>query len=208
MMQNRMRILLEGNIGAGKSTVGRELKASALFDFIEEPVDEWKTGFGSNMLDVFYHDMSRWAFTFQITTFVTRRKTWNEILALTDHPRVLLERSIYTDRYVFAPTLHQMGAINDDEWQVYCRLWDFTVANSDVAPDCVLYLRTPADVCLRRIRQRGRGEEGGITLDYLRQLETLHDKWLLAQPCAIVIDGTRRWLAQEILALIEIGGAQ
>lgn len=201
-MQGHIRILLEGNIGAGKSTVGREMKASALFDFIEEPVDEWKTGFDSNMLDMFYRNMNRWAFTFQITAFVTRCKTWNDVLARTNHPRVLLERSIYTDRYVFVPTLHQIGAINNDEWQIYCRLWNFTVANSDVAPDCVLYLRTPAEVCLERIRQRGRGEEGGVTLDYLRQLEALHDEWLLTWSHVVVIDGTRRWSAQAIWDMI------
>lgn len=205
-MQNRMRILLEGNIGAGKSTIGWALKASGLFDFIEEPVEEWKSGFGVNMLDLFYRDMPRWAFTFQITTFVTRCKTWKEISALTDHPRVLLERSIYTDRYVFAPTLHRLGAINADEWAIYCRLWEFTVANSDVAPDCVLYLRTPAEVCMERIRRRGRGEESGVTLDYLQQLEALHDQWLLNRPDTVVLDGTQSWSAEEVLRLIEVSG--
>ncbi len=203
-MAERIRILLEGNIGAGKSTIGRALKASGLFDFIEEPVEEWKSGFGSNMLDLFYHDMKRWAFTFQLTTFVTRCKTWNEISALTTHPRVLLERSIYTDRYVFAPTLHQIGAINADEWLIYCRLWDFAVANSDVTPDCILYLRTPAEVCLERIRQRRRGEESEVTLDYLQQLEALHDQWLLNWPGVVLLDGTRSWSAQDVLHLIEV----
>lgn len=202
-MQNKKRILLEGNIGAGKSTVGQALKASGLFDFIEEPVDEWKAGFGSNMLDVFYRDMKRWAFTFQIVTFVTRKKTWSEILPLTDRDRVILERSIFTDRYVFAPLLHRRGAIDDNEWQVYCRLWEFTVAHSDVTPDCILYLRTPAQECLQRIQNRGRGEEAGIALDYLQQLEALHDQWLCHRPGAFTLDGTRRWTAEEVLKLIE-----
>ena len=38
-MEDRKVILLEGNIAAGKSTVGRALKESGMFDFIEEPVD-------------------------------------------------------------------------------------------------------------------------------------------------------------------------
>jgi deoxyadenosine/deoxycytidine kinase len=202
-MPERTRILLEGNIGAGKSTVGKTLKASGLFDFIEEPVVEWKSGFASNMLDVFYRDMKRWAFTFQMVTFITRTKTWQEILSITDHPRVILERSIFTDRYVFALNLHRLGVINEDEWQVYCRLWRFMADNNDLEPDCILYLRTPAKECLQRIRQRGRGEEAGIALEYLEQLEALHDEWLLDRSCAILLDGTRWWSAQEIQSIIE-----
>ncbi|MFN2110949.1 MAG: deoxynucleoside kinase [Anaerolineae bacterium] len=203
-MPERKRILLEGNIGAGKSTVGATLKASGLFEFIEEPVNEWKNGFASNMLDVFYHDMNRWAFTFQLVTFITRKKTWKEILSCTDHPRVILERSIFTDRYVFAPNLHRLGVIEDNEWQVYCRLWDFVADNNDIEPDCILYLRTPADVCLERIHRRGRGEETGITLDYLRQLEDLHDEWLQNRSCAILLDGIKHWTAEEIIEIVEI----
>lgn len=202
-MPGRMRILLEGNIGAGKSTVGVALKASGLFDFIEEPVDEWKHGFVSNMLDVFYHDMPRWAFTFQLVTFITRKKTWSEILSCTDHPRVVLERSIFTDRYVFAPNLHRLGVINDDEWQVYCRLWDFVAGSNDVEPDRILYLRTPARVCLERIRERGRGEETGIDLDYLQQLERWHDNWLQGRPRVVVLDGEKHWTAQEVMERME-----
>jgi deoxyadenosine/deoxycytidine kinase len=132
-MEDRTMILLEGNIGAGKSTMGRTLKASGLFDFIEEPVEAWQEGFAANLLDAFYSDMKRWAFTFQITAFITRAKTWKEVLARTNHSRVVLERSIFTDRYVFATNSHRLGGMTDAEWQVYCGLWEFLVSNYCVA---------------------------------------------------------------------------
>jgi deoxyadenosine/deoxycytidine kinase len=72
-----------------------------------------------------------------------------------------------------------------------------------VDPDVILYLRTPAEVCLGRIKARGRGEESGITLEYLLQLERLHDDWLLDNPKGVVLDGERRWSATEILAKID-----
>ena len=197
-MEDRQMLLLEGNIGAGKSTVGRMLKASSSFDFIEEPVDIWQRGFASNLLDMFYQDMDRWAFTFQIVAFITRAKTWQEVLALTDHSQVVLERSIFTDRYVFATNMHRLGSMSDSEWQVYCGLWDFLVANYCVEPDCILYLRTPAVECLERIKIRDRSEEVGISLEYLGQLEALHDEWLLDNPRAVVLDGRKRWTADEI----------
>jgi deoxyadenosine/deoxycytidine kinase len=200
-MEGRKMILLEGNIGAGKSTVGNSLKASGIFDFIEEPVEAWQTGFASNLLDMFYSDMKRWAFTFQITAFITRAKTWQEVLALTDHSRVVLERSIFTDRYVFATNSYRIGGMTDVEWQVYCGLWEFLVSNYCVDPDCILYYRTPAEVCVERMRVRGRHEESGVTLEYLKQLEGLHDEWLLEHPRAITIDGRRLWTADEVWEL-------
>jgi deoxyadenosine/deoxycytidine kinase len=200
-MEERKMILLEGNIGAGKSTLGNTLKASGIFDFIEEPVEAWQSGFAANLLDMFYSDMKRWAFTFQITAFITRAKTWQEVLALTDHSHVVLERSIFTDRYVFASNSYRIGAMTDVEWQVYCGLWDFLVSNYCVEPDCILYYRTPAELCLERMIARGRHEETGVSLEYLKQLEALHDEWLLEHPRAIILDGTRLWTADEVWAL-------
>lgn len=199
----RTIIALEGNIGAGKSTVGERLRGSGLFDFLEEPLPLWREGFTANLLQRMYADMARWAFTFQIMAFVTRVKTWQEILSRTDHPRVVLERSVFTDRHVFAANLHRLGAISDVEWELYCGLWDFLVSNYCVQPDHILYLRTPVEVCLERIRARGREEEKSITLEYLRQLEELHDRWLLHDPRAIVLDGTHYWRPEEVLELIE-----
>jgi len=200
-MEGRRMILLEGNIGAGKSTVGNTLKESGLFDFIEEPVEAWQTGFAANLLDMFYRDMKRWAFTFQITAFITRAKTWQEVLALTDHSRVVLERSIFTDRFVFATNSYRIGGMTDVEWEVYCGLWEFLVSNYCVEPDCILYYRTPAEVCLERMKVRGRHEETGVTVEYLKQLEALHDEWLLEHPRAITLDGSRRWSADEVWEL-------
>jgi deoxyadenosine/deoxycytidine kinase len=196
-------ILLEGNIGAGKSTVGQMLKASGHFDFIEEPVSSWQSGFAANLLALFYQDMQRWSFTFQILAFITRAKTWKEVLALTSHSRVVLERSIFTDRHVFATNMHEIGAMTETEWQVYCGLWDFLVSNYCVEPDAIVYLRTPAELCLQRIAARRRSEESGIQLTYLQQLEALHDRWLLEHPRAVVLDGSRHWTTAEILEATE-----
>jgi len=199
-------ILLEGNIGAGKTTVGTTLAAPGEFGFIEEPTAAWREGYAANMLELFYDDPHRWAFTFQTCAFVTRAKTWKEMLALNDHSRVVLERSIYCDRYIFAENCHRTGLMSSAEYQLYCSLWDFLVADYSVQPDLILYLRTPADACLERIKARDRSEESGITLEYLLQLEGLHDEWLLNNPGALVIDGARRWSAAELQAKMETLG--
>jgi hypothetical protein len=53
------------------------------------------------------------------------------------------------------------------------------------------------------MQARGRSEEVGVPLDYLRQLEALHDEWLLDNPRAVVLDGMKQWSAAEILSIIE-----
>ena len=202
----QIMILFEGNIAAGKSTVGRRLAESRLFGFIEEPVGAWQKDFEENLLDLFYRDAHRWAFTFQLAAFTTRAKTWTEVLAMTDHTNVVLERSIYCDRYVFAKNCYQSGLMTKTEWQLYCKLWDWLQKNWCAEPDKIVYLRTPAEVCHERIDLRGRNEENAIPLAYLRDLEALHDEWLMSNPRAIVLDGCRQWEALEIFdALREAG---
>lgn len=200
---DRLMILLEGNIGAGKTTVGKALAASDAFDFIEEPTTAWREGFAANMLELFYSDTKRWAFTFQICAFITRAKTWKEVLAYTDHSRVVLERSIFCDRYIFAENCFRTELMSPPEYQLYCGLWEFLVSNYCVEPDLILYLRTPAAICLERIKVRDRQEEVGIPLEYLLQLEYLHDEWLLNNPRTILLDGEQRWTADKIREKVE-----
>ncbi len=196
-------VLLEGNIGAGKTTVGSTIALSDSFGFIEEPTSLWREGFASNMLDLFYSDTKRWAFTFQICAFVTRAKTWHEIWQQTKHNKVILERSVYCDRHVFAKNCHQTGLFTPTEYQLYCSMWDFVVQQYVDEPDAIIYLRTPAEVCLDRIKARGRMEETGIPIEYLNQLERLHDDWLLDDPKTIVLNGEKRWSTDDILVELD-----
>ena len=131
---------------------------------------------------------------------------------------VALERSIFCDRYVFALNCFQSGLMAEWEWQIYCLIWDFINSQNWCArPDLVVYVRTPAEVCLERILdKRGRKEEAAIPLEYLQALEVLHDEWL-ASPAlpesqclvngiltpVLYLDGVRRWTAAELRKQIE-----
>lgn len=185
-----MLVLLEGNIAAGKTTFGEKLAQDARFWFVKEPVERWQSGFTMNLLERFYTDTRRWAFTMQIGAFLTRAQTLQD---LPKHDGVMLfERSIYCDRHVFAKNLHQQGLMDDTEWAVYKNFWAYFRAQVP-EPDAILYLRTPAEECYRRLQVRGRAEEKGIALEYLQQLEARHDEWLLDPEVAakpvIVLDG-------------------
>jgi deoxyadenosine/deoxycytidine kinase len=195
-----MLVLLEGNIAAGKTTLGEQLAASDQFNFVREPVERWQQGFAANLLGRFYEDTQRWAFTMQIGAFVTRAQAIVESPGQADRINVF-ERSIYCDRHVFAKNLHQQGFMDDTEWALYLHFWDFFRAQVPV-PDAILYLQTPAQECFNRLQLRGRSEEQSITLAYLQQLETCHDEWLMVPDVAgvpvIALDGTRPWTAGVI----------
>jgi deoxyadenosine/deoxycytidine kinase len=119
-----MLVLLEGNIAAGKTTLGAQLAASAFFEFVPEPVERWQGGFAANLLERFYTDTRRWSFTLQICAFVTRTQALQAHAANRNDPeRVrVFERSIYCDRHVFAKNLHQHGFMDDTEWALYLHL--------------------------------------------------------------------------------------
>lgn len=180
---------LEGNIAAGKSWLGRALHETGKFAFLSEPVERWRSGFASNLLGDYYGNPSRWAFTLQICAFITRAKTWSEILDQVDHSHILMERSVFSDRNVFARLLYGLGDMTETEYQLYCELWDFLAGKWAVEPTRIFYLRTPAEVCLERIAQRARTEEAGISLDFLERIEGLHDGWLMEREDVVVLDG-------------------
>lgn len=201
-----MLVFLEGNIAAGKSTLGAALAASDRFQFVPEPVAHWQTGFAANLLERFYADTQRWAFTMQIGAFVTRIQMVappaTPMAGGTTARITVFERSVYCDRYVFAKNLHDQGFMDDTEWAVYCHFWEtFTAALP--APAAILYLRTPADECLRRLHTRGRAEEKAISLAYLQQLEACHDEWLSGPSSGeipvLTLDGTRAWSADDVV---------
>lgn len=193
-----MLVLLEGNIAAGKTTLGQALAASDAFEFVPEPVERWQDGFAANLLERFYTDTPRWAFTLQICAFVTRAQTFEH---LTDAETTVFERSIYCDRHVFAKNLHTQGLMDDTEWALYLHFWEY-MATSVPIPDAIIYLRTPAEECFQRLQKRGRSEEKSISLAYLQQLETHHDDWLLgvaaAEAPVVMLDGANHWTAADV----------
>ncbi len=199
-----MLVLLEGNIAAGKTTLGERLTLDDRFLFVKEPVERWQTGYAMNLLERFYTDTPRWAFTMQVNAFVTRAQALEELPAAGNSVAVF-ERSIYCDRHVFAKNLHQQGLMDDTEWAVYMNFWDYFRTQVPV-PDAIMYLRTPAEECYRRLKLRGRAEEQNITLEYLQQLEARHDEWLLdatvAERPVIVLDGRQDLTGDDVWAQV------
>ena len=85
---------LEGNIGAGKTTIlkiiGKHFKD---VEIVEEPVKQWQNLGGMNLLESFYTNPKRWGFSFEFYSMFTKLRALLNA-ANTDKPIIIIERSI------------------------------------------------------------------------------------------------------------------
>jgi len=186
-------ISIDGNIGAGKSTVLDALEARLKADgrtdvyVLREPVDRWTAlqlpptegsgatevaadSGGENLLQLFYRDPAKYAFVFQVHIFHTFIAELDRVRR--DFPQVrtiVCERSIASSRHVFAHMLRDAGHLSAVEFAVYEAMFD--CVDDAAYPQHIVYIDVPVDTCLARIRRRDREGEDGITEAYLNQCE-------------------------------------
>ena len=175
-------IFVEGNIGTGKSTFLNKL--SQEFKVILEPVDEWtktRNANGKNLLEEFYADPARNAYLFQSIAFRSRMKN------IVNQDNAIIERSIFTDRNVFAKACREDGLISDIEWNDYCGWFDWLTDEFKIQPRGFIYLRCDPSISYERIKKRSRSGEESISLEYLQNLHKKHDMWLLEEESAKVV---------------------
>ncbi|XP_052520967.1 deoxyguanosine kinase, mitochondrial isoform X2 [Tympanuchus pallidicinctus] len=185
-----LRLALEGNIAVGKSTFLRLLgRAFPAWQRAAEPVARWRevaagAAEGGNLLQRLYRDPARWAFTFQTFSCLGRLQAQ---LEQPEGPVRVSERSVYSDRYVFAKSLFEGGQLDALEWAVYQEWHTFLVGQlgAHTAPHAFLYLRASPQRCLERLRCRARPEERDVTLQYLQQLHAQHERWLLERSAEV-----------------------
>jgi thymidylate kinase len=174
-------ISLDGNIGVGKSTLLETIREHfPEIVIVQEPVDIWtqlKTEEGTNLLELFYKDKKRWAFTFQQAAMLSRLLILQKAIKEAKPGQLILsERSVLTDRHVFASMLHADGTLNALEWSLYMSWYDAFASSLPIAG--ILYINTGVDTALTRIQSRGRAGELEISKEYLMALDTQHRAWL------------------------------
>ena len=178
-------ISLDGNIGAGKSTLLQEIR-NKLHDvhIVDEPVGQWtslKNAKGKSLLELFYEDKNRWSYTFQNCALLTRLKNIQKAVENIDttvsSPQVIItERSVLTDKHVFAEMLYDAGNIDPLEWELY-ESW-FNVFGKKYPVRAIIYVSTSAGTSKERINTRNRSGEESIDLEYLDALDKQHKKWI------------------------------
>lgn len=186
-------ICIEGNISSGKSTTVNELRNIFANDkrvkFLLEPLSVWegiRDKNGKNMITKFYADIKHYAFAFQMMAYISRLDILQQALA-DDNTRIIVtERSLFTDRNVFAQMLYDDDMLEDVEHQIYLKWFDSFIR--DIPESQIFYIRTSPDVAMERLLSRNREGEK-VKLEYLERVHKYHDDWLLGMPYVTVIDG-------------------
>ena len=194
-----MIISLDGNIGAGKSTLLAEIRKQLPVYVVDEPVGQWtalKNEEGTNLLELFYKDKKRWAYTFQNCAILTRLKNIQDAVENNPSEKVFItERSILTDKYVFAEMLHNSGDMDSLEWELY-ESW-FQIFSKKYPVNGIIYISTSSVTSKERIQIRNRGGEENINMEYLEALDIQHKHWIATTDIPVLTISTEIGVSME-----------
>uniref|UniRef100_A0A1E1X7V4 NADH dehydrogenase [ubiquinone] 1 alpha subcomplex subunit 10, mitochondrial n=1 Tax=Amblyomma aureolatum TaxID=187763 RepID=A0A1E1X7V4_9ACAR len=193
--ENTRMIVVEGNIGSGKSALAKTIAEEFELKHFEEPsldqlyVDDY--GFDYRNLDHllppscrscdikrFYQDPHNInVAVMQLHMYMLRFERHVDALVhmLNTGQGVVLERSCYSD-FVFADTMHKFGYISNNALKMYHKCRHYSLPDL-LKPHLVIYLDVPSDILLQRIRERNRPEEVNskvLTKAYLDEIESLY----------------------------------
>lgn len=203
-------ISIEGNIGSGKSTLVRLLEAkykTSNIHFLCEPVDEWSKFVdekNENILTKFYKDQEKYSFTFQIMAYISRlnklKMKINEFKYSNEKNIIITERSLSTDKYVFAQMLYDDNKMEKIQLDIYNE-W-FHAFNRETEIDQIIYIKTKPEVCSKRINERNRSGEESIPLEYLSNCHKYHENMIKIERKndkeILVLDGNNNVYENEV----------
>ncbi len=171
---NNMAIVVDGIIGAGKSTVAEFLSDTLGIAVYEELVDDDRGRLAQRMLDRFYADQGRWSAIIQVMFLNDRFRDIKNVDETGG--AAIFDRSIYGDE-IFAKTIHDRGQMTTDEFRIYRDLLHNMLAHVN-PPELLIYIDVSVDTAMRRIQARNRSTEADlIPKDYMQDLRRNYELW-------------------------------
>ncbi len=163
-----MVIIIDGVVGAGKSTLAEKVSSKLNIPvFYELQNEETNT-----LLEEFYKDKKRWSFTLQIHFLNERFRMIKEIHK---NGGGILDRSIFGDR-IFASMLHEDGYMTSEEFNTYSTLLDNMLEHSK-NPTLLVYIDCDLETAVERIGVRGRQMEQSVDEVYWKRLNEKYTNW-------------------------------
>ena len=176
-------IAIEGNIGAGKTTLTTKLAE----DFNAKSVLE---RFADNpFLPKFYEDQNRYAFPLEMSFLADRYQQTTDDLAQFD----LFKDFVVADYHIFKSLIFAKVTLAEDEFRLYKTMFDI-VYKEMPKPDLYIYLYQSTARLLENIKERGRDYEQEIPADYLEKINSGYLDYIKSQKDlnVLIIDVTNR----------------
>ena len=166
-----MRIVIDGNIGSGKTTQLGLLEKTG-YTVRREAIHDWP-------LDEFYSDPARWAFLLHMNILLTNQP---------DEGLQLIERSLLSSRWVFWEVLKKEGKVTPKEHSTYDKMFE----KHAWTPDLFIYLAKSPRKCYEHIQKRTQAGDRAITLKYLMDLDVQYVKLIKNIPCKVLVVNAER----------------
>ena len=163
-------IAIEGNIGAGKTTLSKmmsdEFNAKIVLErFADNP-----------FLPKFYKDEERFAFPLEMSFLADRYQQLSDDLAQFD----LFKNLIVSDYYIFKSLIFAQITLQKDEYLLYRKMFDL-MYKEITKPDLYVYLYQNTERLIRNIQKRGREYEQNISPDYLNKIHNGYSNFIKTQ---------------------------
>ena len=164
-------ITIEGNIGAGKTTLAqllsRHFKARLI---VEEFAD-------NPFLPKFYEQPAQYAFPVELFFMAERFKQLKELLQQQNlFQELTISDYLFTKCLLFAKV-----TLPPDEFRLYQRLFDI-IHQQLIQPDLLVYLHAPVEKLQANIKSRNRAYEQNITSEYLERIQETYTQYIRQQP--------------------------
>ncbi len=163
-------VTIEGNIGAGKTTLAHLLSKHfnarlILEEFADNP-----------FLPKFYENQQQYAFPLELFFMAERYKQLKDLLQTKD-----MFQSITISDYLFTKCL-LFAKVNlpEEEFKLYQKLFEI-ITPQIIQPDIVIYLHSPIAKLKENIKKRNRSYEQSIPEDYLLNLEETYKQYIKQQ---------------------------
>ena len=153
-------LVIEGNIGAGKTTFAKMLSEEYDAKLILERFAE------NPFLPKFYSDPEKYSFPLELSFLAERYGQLKKELTNRD----LFHQHTIADYYFMKSLIFAQNTLVQDEYNLYRNFFDIIYERLP-KPDLFVYLHLPEDQLIVNIRKRGRDYEKTIDVDYLKKIK-------------------------------------
>jgi deoxyadenosine/deoxycytidine kinase len=164
-------IVIEGNIGAGKTTLAKKLAKDMNARLILETFED------NPFLPKFYKDRERYSFPVELSFLAARyRQLKNEI-----QNKDLFHSLTIADYHFLKSLIFAKETLSGDEFRLFRQLFDIIYEMVPI-PDLYVYIHRPVDILLKFIEKRGRDYEKEIDAEYLKDLQDGYFRFFKEHP--------------------------